>query len=446
MSRIPPHDLDAERSVIGALLVSEPAYAAVSGVVGAGDFYSETHRVIFDAVMRLHGKGEPVDQVTVSNELGDAGEFDRVGGRQYVWQIFESLPTPANAMHYANIVRDKASSRRMVDVGSRIAETFMSDPEDVRAEIDRAEQMVYGVSDGPSSGYGFSSLAETGPASLARILANHEAGGIPVGVGCGLPDVDELTNGAGEGDLVVLAARPAMGKTALALQWAYHAAEARGPAAVFSLEMSKEQLTQRLQAQRARIEVPRIKNGAIRDEEWTTLTRATNEIGLVPVHIDDAAGVSVPYMRANLRRLQSKLKARGERLSIVVVDYLQLMSSVRATDNRNQALSEITRSLKVLARDFAVPVVALSQLSRDVERRHDKRPQLSDLRDSGAIEADADAVIFLYRDEYYDEESEDRGVAEVIVGKNRNGATGKAKTAWIAKETRFASLAKGWSA
>lgn len=446
MSRVPPHDLDAERSVVGALLVSEPAYSAVAGVVSAEDFYSETHRVIFDAVIRLHGRGEPIDQVTVAAELRDVGEFERVGGRQYLFQIFESVPTAANARRYAEIVRSKALSRSMVDLGSRITETFLADPEDVKAEIDRAEQMVYAVSEGPSTSYGFVSLAETGPASLERIVVNYEAGGQPVGLGCGLKDVDEKTNGAGAGDLVVLAARPAMGKTAYSLQWAYHAAKSAGPAAFFSLEMSEEQLTQRLQAQHARIEVPRLKNGDIRDEEWTSLTRATNEIGAVPLYIDDTPGVDVAYMRANLRRLQARLKARGEELSLVVVDYLQLMESVKRTENRTQAISDITRGLKILARQLGVPLVALSQLTRECEKRHDKRPQLSDLRDGGSIEQDADMVIFLYRDEYYDEESEEKGIAEVIVGKNRNGATGKVKTTWIAKETRFASLARSMMA
>src|ERR687897_563477 len=399
-ARVPPHDLDAERAVIGAMLVSETAVAAVAERLAAEDFYSEVHRIIYGAMMRLYSRGEPIDQLTLTNELRSVNEFERIGGRPYVFQIVESVPTAANAGRYADIVRGKALLRAIIDVGSRITEDAFREPED---EV--------------------------------------------TGVETGFEDLDRLTTGFHKSDLIILAARPAMGKTALSLNAIWHAArEKKMPVAIFSLEMSKEQLVQRLISQTTRIPTQALRSGNVRAEDWPKLVRGVAEVSRAPIWIDDTAGVTLMEIRAKVRRLASQLNVVGELpLSLVVVDYLQLMVGSEArnrAENRQQEVSEISRGLKVLARDLDVPVLAIAQLSRAVESRHDKRPLLSDLRDSGAIEQDADMVMFLYRDEYYNSDSDDKGIAEIIVGKHRNGPTGKVQLAWMEQYTKFASLAR----
>src|SRR5918994_416081 len=390
-ARVPPHDLDAERAVIGAMLVSETAVAAVAERLAAEDFYSEVHRIIYGAMMRLYSRGEPIDQLTLTNELRSVNEFERIGGRPYVFQIVESVPTAANAGRYADIVRGKALLRAIIDVGSRITEDAFREPEDVTEALDR------------------------------------------------------LTTGFHKSDLIILAARPAMGKTALSLNAIWHAAgEKKMPVAIFSLEMSKEQLVQRLISQTTRISAQALRSGNVRAEDWPKLVRGVAEVSRAPIWIDDTAGGKLFEIRAKVRSPAHHLNVAGEMpLSLVVVDYLQLMvGQGNRAENRQQEIAEISRGLKVLARDLDVPVLAIAQLSRAVEQRHDKRPLLSDLRDSGALEQDADMVMFLYRDEYYNPDSDDKGVAEVIVGKHRNGPTGKVQLAWMEQYTKFASLAR----
>ncbi|WP_049761221.1 replicative DNA helicase [Rubrobacter xylanophilus] len=443
--RVPPHDLDAERAVIGAMLVSEAAVAAVAERLAPEDFYSETHRVIYAAMMRLYARGEPIDQLTLANELQKVGDFDKVGGRAYIFQIVESVPTASNASRYAEIVRGKALLRALIDVGSRITEDAFREPDDVGRALDAAEQLIYGISNRSLREH-LSPVSELAPGALEMIQQLYEAEGEVTGVETGFEDLDRLTTGFHKSDLVILAARPAMGKTAFALNAIWHAAGVRGlPVAIFSLEMSKEQLVQRLISQTTRIPTQALRSGNVKAEDWPRLVRGVAEVSKAPIWIDDTAGITLMEMRAKVRRLASQLKARGETpLSLVVVDYLQLMvgQSGRA-ESRQQEVSEISRGLKVLARDLDVPVLAIAQLSRAVEQRHDKRPLLSDLRDSGAIEQDADMVMFLYRDEYYNPDSDDKGIAEVIVGKHRNGPTGKVQLAWLEQYTKFASLARG---
>jgi replicative DNA helicase len=443
-ARIPPHDLDAERAVIGAMLVSEAAVAAVAERLSPEDFYSEIHRVIYGAMMRLYTRGDPIDQLTLTNELRSVGEFEQVGGRAYVFQIVESVPTAANASRYAEIVRGKALLRAIIDVGSRIAEDAFREPDDVGTALDSAEQLIYGVSNRTLREH-LAPVSELASGTLEMIQKLYEAEGTVTGVETGFEDLDRLTTGFHKSDLVVLAARPAMGKTALALNAIWHASGQRGwPVAIFSLEMSKEQLVQRLISQTTRIPAQALRSGNVSAEDWPKLVRGVAEVSRAPIWIDDTAGVTLMEMRAKVRRLSSQLKARGERpLSLVVVDYLQLMvGQTNRSENRQQEIAEISRGLKILARDLDVPVLAIAQLSRAVEQRHDKRPLLSDLRDSGAIEQDADMVMFLYRDEYYNPDSDDKGVAEVIVGKHRNGPTGKVQLAWMEQYTKFASLAR----
>jgi replicative DNA helicase len=443
-ARVPPHDLDAERAVIGAMLVSETAVAVVAERLAAEDFYSEVHRIIYGAMMRLYSRGEPIDQLTLTNELRSVNEFERIGGRPYVFQIVESVPTAANAGRYADIVRGKALLRAIIDVGSRITEDAFREPENVSEALDSAEQLVYGVSNRTLREH-LAPVSELAPGALEMIQRLYEQEGEVTGVETGFEDLDRLTTGFHKSDLIILAARPAMGKTALSLNAIWHAAgEKKMPVAIFSLEMSKEQLVQRLISQTTRIPAQALRSGNVKAEDWPKLVRGVAEVSRAPIWIDDTAGVTLMEIRAKVRRLASQLNVAGEiPLSLVVVDYLQLMvGQGNRAENRQQEIAEISRGLKVLARDLDVPVLAVAQLSRAVEARHDKRPLLSDLRDSGAIEQDADMVMFLYRDEYYNSESDDKGIAEIIVGKHRNGPTGKVQLAWMEQYTKFASLAR----
>jgi replicative DNA helicase len=443
-ARVPPHDLDAERAVIGAMLVSETAVAVVAERLAAEDFYSEVHRIIYGAMIRLYSRGEPIDQLTLTNELRSVNEFERIGGRPYVFQIVESVPTAANAGRYADIVRGKALLRAIIDVGSRITEDAFREPEDVSEALDSAEQLVYGVSNRTLREH-LAPVSELAPGALEMIQRLYEQEGEVTGVETGFEDLDRLTTGFHKSDLIILAARPAMGKTAMALNAIWHASgEKKMPVAIFSLEMSKEQLVQRLISQTTRIPAQALRSGNVKAEDWPKLVRGVAEVSRAPIWIDDTAGVTLMEIRAKVRRLASQLNVAGELpLSLVVVDYLQLMvGQGNRAENRQQEIAEISRGLKVLARDLDVPVLAIAQLSRAVEARHDKRPLLSDLRDSGAIEQDADMVMFLYRDEYYNPESDDKGIAEVIVGKHRNGPTGKVQLAWMEQYTKFGSLAR----
>jgi replicative DNA helicase len=401
-------------------------------------------------MMRLYSRGDPIDQLTLTNELRSMGEFDRIGGRQYVFRIVESVPTAANAARYAEIVRGKALLRAVIDAGSRIQQEAFTEPEDVTQALDAAEQLIYGISNRQLKER-LAPISELAPSALEMIQSLYEAEGEVTGVESGFEDLDQKTTGFHKSDLVVLAARPAMGKTALALNIIWHAAGSKGlPVAIFSLEMSKEQLVQRLISQTTRIRTQDLRSGNVKAEDWPKLVRGVAEVSRAPIWIDDTAGISLMEMRAKIRRLASRLHAQvntdGQSsvpLSLVVVDYLQLMvGQGNRSDNRQQEIAEISRGLKVLARDLDVPVLAIAQLSRAVEGRHDKRPLLSDLRDSGAIEQDADLVMFLYRDEYYNTDSDDKGIAEVIIGKHRNGPTGKVQLAWLEQYTKFASLAR----
>ena len=428
------------------MLVSETAVAVVAERLAAEDFYSEVHRIIYGAMMRLYSRGEPIDQLTLTNELRSVNEFERIGGRPYVFQIVESVPTAANAGRYADIVRGKALLRAIIDVGSRITEDAFREPEDVSEALDSAEQLVYGVSNRTLREH-LAPVSELAPGALEMIQRLYEQEGEVTGVETGFEDLDRLTTGFHKSDLIILAARPAMGKTAMALNAIWHASgEKKMPVAIFSLEMSKEQLVQRLISQTTRIPTQALRSGNVKAEDWPKLVRGVAEVSRAPIWIDDTAGVTLMEIRAKVRRLASQLNVAGEMpLSLVVVDYLQLMVGGEArnrAENRQQEIAEISRGLKVLARDLDVPVLAIAQLSRAVEARHDKRPLLSDLRDSGAIEQDADMVMFLYRDEYYNSDSDDKGIAEVIVGKHRNGPTGKVQLAWMEQYTKFASLAR----
>lgn len=443
-TRVPPHDLNAERSVIGACLIAEVALSKVLEILNAEDFYSEKHRIIFRAMTKLNTESKPVDQVTLRDRLRENKEFENIGGRPYLFQLVESVPTASNAEQYAEIVKGKSKVRALIDAGTRVVEKGFDSPEDPDAFVDEAEQIVYEATE---RGGRTSAGVDVGDVSLtlmAEMQDRYETGIKKTGLLSGWTDLDNITSGVHDGDLDILAARPAMGKTAFAIQYAKRAARTTNKTvAIFSLEMGKEMLVQRLLSQESGIPLQKIRSESLENDDWTKLTKATNELAATPLWIDDTSGVSVPYIRNRLRRLQQKLEARGGELGMVVIDYLQLMEgSGRFRENKNNEVAEISRALKVMAREFDIPVLALAQLSRGVEHRTDKRPMLSDLRDSGAIEQDADMVKFLYRDEYYNDESDDKGIAEVIVGKHRNGPTGVARLAWLENQAMFGSLAR----
>lgn len=454
-----PIDLEAERAVIGAMLISDQARIAVGEAVAAEDFYSEIHRILFSTIERMTQAGEEVDQLTLADRLKSSDQFERIGGRQYMFVLIESCPTAQNVLRYASIVREKALLRNLCDAALVIHNDAQGYVEDVTEMLDAAEQKIYDISKRlggaglEGSGHGLMPLERISPDALSHIQDLYEIGGKIVGVSSGFPDLDRMTTGYHPGDLVVLAARPSMGKTAKALGTAFNAASKQNKAvAYFSLEMDQRQLVNRLIAQEAHVSVSAVRTGQVAREDWPRLVRAAADIAKAPLYIDDSAGTTVASIRGKLRRLDASLRAAHrtdpdgpEGVGLVVVDYLQLLipdtARRRASDNRQQEIAEISRAMKVMARDLDVPVILLSQLSREVERRADKHPLLSDLRDSGAIEQDADMVNFLYRDEYYNDDSEDMGIAEVIIAKHRNGPTGKVYLAWIDEEARFASLA-----
>jgi replicative DNA helicase len=437
-ARIPPHNLHAEESLLGAMLLSRDAIAAAVETCSPDDLYKPGHGHVFDAITTLYSRGEPADPVTVADELSRAGLLEPVGGLTKLISLQADTPATTNAARYARIVEEHALLRRLIAVAGEIAELGYSVPDDVAAAVDQAEALVFDVAERrvtdslkPLQGL----LVDT----LDRLERLYDRGEAITGVATGYVDLDERLYGLQPSTLVIVGARPAVGKTAFALGMAAHAAmEARVPTLVFSLEMSHEELTQRLLVSESRVDAGRIRNGRLADSDWPKISQAIARLGDAPLFIDDNPNLTVMEMRAKARRL----KAREGRLGLIIVDYLQLMSSRVTVENRQIEVSSISRGLKILARELEVPVVALSQLSRNLEMRADKRPQLADLRESGSLEQDADVVLFLYRDEIYNPDSPDRGSAEVIVAKHRNGPTGKCQLAFLDHYTRFANMAR----
>ncbi len=437
-ARIPPHNLDAEQSLLGAMLLARDAIAAALETCGTDDFYKPAHGHVFDAITTLYSRGEPADPVTVADELGRAGLLEAIGGLSALISLQADTPATTNASRYARIVEEHALLRRMIAVAGEIAEMGYSVPDDVAAVVDRAEALVFDVAERRVTD-SLKPLQNLLVDTLDRLERLFDRGEAITGVPTGYVDLDERLYGLQPSSLVIVGARPAMGKTAFALGMAAHAAVvARAPTLVFSLEMSHEELTQRLLVAEARVDAGRIRNGRLAEADWPKISQAIARLGDAPLFIDDNPNLTVMEMRAKARRL----KAREGSLGLIIVDYLQLMSSRSAVENRQIEVSSISRGLKILARELEVPVVALSQLSRNLEMRADKRPQLADLRESGSLEQDADVVLFLYRDEMYNPESADRGTAEVIVAKHRNGPTGKCQLAFLDHYTRFANMAR----
>jgi len=440
--RVPPHNLQAERSVLGAILVRNEAIFTVREVgVEARDFYHQAHQKIFEAISYLSEKGEPIDLITLTASLRDRGNFDQVGGTQALNSLFEDQYQIGNVKHYATIIRDKALLRRMIDISAEIQASAFDGVENVEEFLDETEQKVFGVSDQKMM-KSFSSMQEILVQNMHTIEENSQRKQAVTGLPTGFNDYDRLTAGLHPGQLIIVAGRPAMGKTSLVMSMAQNSAvHHKAVIAFFSLEMSKEELGFRLLSGLARIDSKRLRVGRLVDRDWPRLTVAADQLAKAKIFIDDSGGLTVMDMRAKCRRLY----AMEKKLDLIVVDYLQLMKGSKASQkgdgSREREISEISRNLKELAKELKVPIIALSQLNRGVESRQDKRPMLSDLRESGAIEQDADMVCFVYRDEVYNKETEDKGVAELIVAKHRAGETATVRLAWIGEYTLFANLA-----
>ncbi|TML17814.1 MAG: replicative DNA helicase [Actinobacteria bacterium] len=433
----PPQNLEAEESVLGAMLLSPGAIGAVSEALDASDFYRESHAKIYRAALALYAKGEPVDAITLVDELEERSELEDVGGRVRLHELAALVPATANAGHYARIVREMATLRGLIAAGQQIALLGWERPGETQMLVDRAEQVVFDLSQSRVSTE-FSHIEELLKESFERITALYEAGADVTGVPSGFRDLDRLTSGFQPGNLVIVAARPSMGKSALGLCIAANLALRHEiPVALFTLEMSKSEVTQRLLCSEAKVESQRLRTGKLTQDDWPRLVAAGDKLMKAPIYVDDTGSITMMEIRSKARRL----KTREPNLGLIIVDYLQLMTSGTTAENRVQEVSQISRNLKVLARDLDVPILAMSQLSRAVEQRHDKRPILSDLRESGSIEQDADLVMFVYRDEYYNEESDQQGLAEIILSKHRNGPTGLEKLSFLKRYAKFADLA-----
>jgi replicative DNA helicase len=441
--RIPPHHAEAERSVLGAILLNNEAIHRVQEVGLEGrDFYHNSHQKIFEVALSLAEKGEPIDLVTMTATLRDRGWFEQIGGATTLTSLFDDTFAVGNVMHYARIVRDKALLRRVIQTAADIATEAYDGIEDTEAYLDDVERRIFTVSDSKLS-KSFSSMQEILVENMHSIEELAQKRADVIGLATGFHDYDRLTSGLKPGQLIIIAARPAMGKTSLFLSMAQNIAmTGKGVVAIFSLEMSKEELGFRFLSGMTRIESKKLKIGRLADRDWPRLAQAADQLSKSKIFIDDSGDLTVMDIRSRCRRLFSMEK----RLDLIVVDYLQLMKGSKGASkgdgSREREISEISRNLKNLAKEQKVPIIALSQLNRGVESRPNKRPMLSDLRESGAIEQDADMVCFIYRDEVYNKESEDKGIAELIVAKHRAGETDTIRLAWLPEYTLFANLAK----
>ena len=443
--KVPPQNLEAEQSVVGGILLENEAISKVLETLLPDDFYRESHRKIFNSMIELFEKNEPIDLITLTNQLKSKGHLDGVGGSAYLSSLVDSIPTAANITYYARIVKEKSVLRRLITTATEIVTRGYGDEDDVWDLLDEAEKSIFQIGESqirPS----FFKMKSILKESFKTIEKLYESKEIVTGVPSGFNDIDKLTSGFQASDLIIIAGRPSMGKTAFCLNIAQHVAVQKNiPVAFFSLEMSKEQLVMRMLCSEAQVDAHRVRGGFLGETDWPKLTRAAGTLSEAPIFIDDTAALSVLEMRAKSRRIMAEHK-----LGLVIVDYLQLMRgrglSTRgraASESREQEISEISRSLKALAKELKIPVIALSQLNRRVEERTNKRPQLADLRESGAIEQDADLIGFIYRDEVYNkaDDNPNKGIAEVIIGKQRNGPVGDVKLAFIDKYASFENLA-----
>ena len=438
--KLPPQNLEAEQSVLGGILIENEAVNKVMEILEGEDFYRDAHRKIFNALITLSERDEPADLITLTNELRKTNQLDSVGGASYVVSLIDSVPTAANIEYYAKIVKEKAILRKLIETSTNIITQSYEDRGDVESFLDEAERAIFEISERrvKPSFYSIRDIVKESFKTIERLFEKKE---FVTGVPSGFKELDRLTAGFHASDLIIVAGRPSMGKTALCLNLAQYAAiEKRIPVAIFSLEMSKEQLVIRVLCSEAQVEGTRLRTGFLTESDWPKLTLAAGNVSDAPIFIDDTAAISVLELRAKARRL------KGEHgLGMLIIDYLQLMKGRTRVESRQQEISEISRSLKALAKELTIPVIAVSQLSRKTEERTGNRPQLSDLRESGAIEQDADLILFLYRDEVYNrsEDNPNKGKAELIIGKQRNGPIGKIELAFFDKFTTFRELYKG---
>ena len=439
MDRMPPASIEAEQAVLGAMLLKPDAVTTAAEELTADDFYRETHRLIFEAMMQLKERTEPVDLVTLTEQLKKADKLAKIGGIPALSLIANSVPTAANVHYHARIVHEKAQLRSLINAATEIAGAAYESADEVEDIMDSAEKRILQVASGKRS-KDFVPLQDILLDTLEQIDLRYNNKGSITGLPTGFTELDHLTAGLQKSDLILVAARPSMGKTAFTLNIAAHVVlRAKEPVAFFSLEMSKEQLVQRLLCSEGRIDSQRLRVGELEEKEWGDLIDTANRLSAAPLYIDDTPGITVMELRSKARRLKAE-----HGLSLIVIDYLQLMQgrASKSGDNRQQEISEISRSLKALARELNVPVIALSQLSRSVESRQIKRPMLSDRRESGSLEQDADIVMFLYREDYYDPETENKNITEVIIAKHRNGPVDTVDLTFLKQFTKFGNLSR----
>lgn len=444
--KLPPHSVEAEQSVLGGLLLEATALDKITDLLTAADFYRQEHRLIFRQIVRLSEQAKPVDVITVAEALEIAGELDKVGGLPYLGGLAQNVPSAANIRRYGEIVRERSIMRKLAEVGTDIASSaYNPTGRDAAQLLDEAESKVFEIAEAGSKGkQGFLPMPPLLTQVVERIetLYARDNTSDVTGIATGFTDLDRKTSGLHPGDLVIIAGRPSMGKTALAINIAENVAmDSKLPVAIFSMEMGATQLVMRMIGSVGKLNQQDLRTGKLQDDDWGRLTQALGKLNDAPIHIDESAALSSLDLRARSRRLHRQNNGLG----LIVVDYLQLMSSNvgKASENRATEISEISRSLKALAKELQVPVIALSQLNRSLEQRTDKRPVMSDLRESGAIEQDADLILFIYRDEVYNSDSPSQGKAEIIIGKQRNGPIGKVELAFRGEYTRFDNLASG---
>lgn len=440
-TRIPPHDLAAEQSVLGSMIIDRDAIISATEVLTGEDFYRPDHKAIYDAMVELFSKGEPVDLITLKSKLDEKGVTEQIGGIRYIADLAGGVPTSAHIKKYSKIVEEKSLLRKLIKASQDIAALSYEASEKIDFIMNFAEKSIFDIMQNRRTEE-FSHIKDVLPKTFEKIEEIYNNKGRTTGVPTGFTDLDLKTAGFQPSDLILIAARPSMGKTAFALNIVQYAAVRKNiPTAIFSLEMSEEQLVNRMLSAEAHIDAQKLRTGELDQEDWVSIARAMGPLSSAPVYIDDTPGITVNEVRAKCRRLKLE---KG--LGLIIIDYLQLMSGNSSRgDNRQQEISEISRSLKSLAREMNAPVIALSQLSRACEARADHRPMLSDLRESGAIEQDADIVAFLYRDEYYNPDTEKKGIAEVIIAKQRNGPTGTIDLMWLGKYTKFADIQQGYN-
>ncbi|MBF0483224.1 MAG: replicative DNA helicase [Candidatus Omnitrophica bacterium] len=434
--RIPPHNIEAERSVLGSMLLDAEAIGTAVEILDEMWFYEESHRLIYRVITQLYSENKRVDYLTLTNKLQNEGLLEKTGGLSYISGIFDSVPTSANAEHYAQIVKEKGVLRALIKNATKIVSDCYNTKGDVDQLVDHAEQLIFEVADlkQHQKAFHIKDLVKESIDKLDKLYQRKEH---ITGVPSGFIEIDKMTSGMQPSDLIIVAARPSMGKTAFAMSIAEKVAlEHKRPVAIFSLEMSKEQVVQRMICSQAKVDAHKVRSGFLAPSDWPKITKAAGMLSNAPIFIDDSPAISALELRAKARRLKANYD-----IQLILLDYIQLMRSASRSENRQQEISEISRSLKALARELNVPVIALSQLSRAVEQRQDHRPQLSDLRESGAIEQDADVVMLLMREEYYAQTEENKGLAEIHIAKQRNGPVGFVKLQFTKEFIRFENLA-----